>query len=148
MNVSHFIKSVPPLTKTHLPSALKGFKQTALPWLVQLYYDDKMLHYELAKLPDKYGANRLEIGMHFESRDHRLNNVLLTGFDHYLLEIRASLGEDWWAEPWVRGWTKVYTTLHYQTLDEPFMEETALHLAKTISVIHPLYTRLRTIQKG
>jgi hypothetical protein len=148
VKTSLFVKTVPSLAKPHLPKNLRAFKQTLLPWLVQLYYDDRLLHYELAKLPEKYGANRLEIGLHCESRDRELNTALLEGFDRYLLEIRDKLNADWWAEPWDRGWTKVYTTLVYDDLTEELAESVALQLAQAITVIHPIYTRLRSRQKG
>ncbi|HVO42701.1 MAG TPA: hypothetical protein VMT34_08765 [Aggregatilineales bacterium] len=148
MNTSQFMKNVPLITKSQLPKALQSFKQTLLPWLVQLYYDDRYLHYEVAKLPEKYGANRIEIGLHFESRDHGLNNALLRGFDRYLLEVRDAVGEDWWAEPWIRGWTKIYTTIQYQTIDQALLEETGMQLAKAMVVLQPIYSRLRSQWKG
>ena len=110
-----------------------------MPWLSQVYYADKWVHYEVVKLPSRYGENRLEIGLHFENRDRTLNGLLLTSFERRLFEIRAALGDDWCAEPWDRGWTKVYTTAYYQTMDEGLVEDISGQLAQAIRALQPLY---------
>ena len=147
MNTSQFVKAFPGAVKAHLPKPLKGFKHVLMPWLVQLYYDDKNVHYELAKLPSKYGENRLEIGLHCESRDHHLNAMLLAGFERYLFEVRDQLGENWWAEPWDRGWTKIYTTYEYHSMDEALLEQLAGEMAKSINVLHPLHQLILSTRK-
>jgi hypothetical protein len=139
IKVSEFVKSVPQVARPQLPRHLQDFRVFLMPWLSQVYYDDKLLHYEVVKLPPRYGDNRLEIGLHFESKDKSLNDLLLAGFDHHLFEIRAALGDDWWAEPWDRNWTKVYTAFHYQVMDEQLLEETAGKLANAISVMQPIF---------
>ena len=105
-------------------------------------YGSEMVVFEVVKLPPKYGDNRLEVGLHFESKDKTLNDMLLAGFDRHLFEIRAALGDDWWAEPWDRAWTKVYTTRRYQVMDDELLEEIASLLAESISVLQPIYHRV------
>jgi hypothetical protein len=139
IKVSEFVKTVPQVARKQLPRHLQGFNVFLMPWLSQVYYDDKRLHYEVVKLPPKYGENRLEVGLHFESKDKTLNDMLLAGFDRHLFEIRAALGDDWWAEPWDKDWTKVYTTRHYQVMDEQLLEEVAAQLARTITIMQPIY---------
>ncbi len=139
IKVSEFVKSVPTAARPHLPRKLQDFRVFLMPWLSQVYYDEKWIHYEVVKLPSKYGDNRLELGLHFESRDRTQNDRLLAGFDGHLFEIREALGDDWWAEPWDRGWTKVYTTFHYEVMDQSLVDETAEHLARVITVLQPIY---------
>jgi hypothetical protein len=139
IKVSEFVKSVPQVARQKLPRNLQNFKVILMPWLSQVYYDDKLLHYELVKLPSRYGENTLEIGLHFESRDHMLNSMLLAGFDRYLFEVRDALGEHWYAEPWDKGWTKIYTTFGYESMDEDFVEQTAEQLARTITTMEPIF---------
>lgn len=139
IKVSSFVKMVPEQARGYLPRSLQKFKVFLMPWLSQVYYDNKLLHYELVKLPSRYSDNRLELGLHFESRDKALNEALLTGFDHYLYEIREALGDSWCAEPWDRGWSKVYTTFDYEIMDEAFADEMAQQLARTIQVMQPIY---------
>jgi hypothetical protein len=139
IRVSDFVKTVPQIAREHLPRNLRNFHVFVMPWLSQVYYDDKRLHYELVKLPPRFGDNRLEIGLHFESKDRALNDILLAGFDRYLFEVRDALGEQWYAEPWDKGWTKIYTTFEYQIMDEAFRDEMAKQLAEAIKVMQPIY---------
>jgi hypothetical protein len=139
IKVSEFVKLVPQMARPQLPRHLRDFRVFLMPWLSQVYYDDKLLHYEVVKLPPRYGDNRLEIGLHFESKDKTLNDLLLAGFDRHLFEIRAALGDDWWAEPWDRNWTKVYTAFNYQIMDEQLLEETAARLVSAIIVMQPIF---------
>jgi hypothetical protein len=148
IKVSEFVKTVPQLAKEHLPKDLRNFRVFVMPWLSQVYYDDKRLHYELVKLPTRYGDNRLELGLHFESRDRAVNDSLLTGFDRYLFEVRDALGEQWYAEHWDRGWTKIYTAFSYQVMDEDLQQETAVQLANAITVMEPIYRLLSKKKKG
>jgi hypothetical protein len=143
INLSTFVKLVPEATRAHLPSSLRKFRVALMPWLSQLYYDDKLIHYELVKLMPRYGENRLEIGLHFESKDHHLNSRLLRGFERYIFEVREQLGEDWWAEQWDKGWTKVYTTADFIAVDEDYVEQLGKHMAQAITVLEPLYQVIR-----
>ena len=147
IKVSEFVKNVPQVAREKLPRKLQNFHVILMPWLSQVYYDDKWLHYELVKLPSRYGENRLEIGLHFESRDHTLNTMLLAGFDRYLFEVRDALGEQWYAEPWDRGWTKIYTTFTYQIMDEELLSEMADQLARTITTMEPIFRLVSKKQK-
>ncbi|MEP7288799.1 MAG: hypothetical protein ABI947_23855 [Chloroflexota bacterium] len=139
IKVSVFVKTVPEVARDLLPANLRDFQVALMPWLAQLYYEDKRLHYELVKLPDRYGENRLEIGLHFESQDHALNELLLTGFERYLFEVREALGDNWYAEAWDKGWTKIYTTASYIVMDDEFLQQTAKQLADAITVMQPIY---------
>jgi hypothetical protein len=139
IKVSSFVKLVPETARMLLPAELRGYRMFLMPWLSQAYFDDKLIHYELVKLPPRFSNSRLELGLHFESKNHALNAQLLAGFDRYLYEVREELGEEWYAEPWDRGWTKVYTTVDYLQMDEDLVERTAQQMAAAISVLQPLY---------
>jgi len=139
IKVSQFVKQVPEVARALLPPPLQGFRVALMPWLSQSWYGDKYLHYELVKLPPRMGENRFELGLHFESKNRALNSALLLGFEGYLCEIRDELGENWHAELWDRGWTKVYTTIDYTVLDEAMLEQVAAQMAKTIRTLEPLF---------
>lgn len=139
IKVSDFVKRTPQLTRDLLPQELRNFRVFLMPWLSQVYYDDKRIHYELVKLPPRYGDNRLEVGLHFESKDRSQNERLLAAFDHYLFEVREALGDQWFAEFWDRGWTKIYTAYSYETMDDDLLEMTAQRLADAITVMEPIY---------
>jgi hypothetical protein len=143
IQLSKLVRLVPEAARDHLPAGLRKFRVSLMPWLSQIYYDDRLIHYELVKLPPRFGENRLEIGLHFESKDRELNLRLLAGFSRHLFDIRAALNDDWWAEIWDRGWTKVYTTMHYTRLDEELVSDLGQRMARSITVLHPIYQSLR-----
>jgi hypothetical protein len=138
IKVSAFVKAVPMAARGLLPEDLRQFKVAAMPWLSQSYYDDKLIHYELVKLPSRFGDNAWELGLHFESRLAERNRGLLTYFDRHLFEIRDALGDDWVAEIWDRGWTKIYVTFNYPVLTEDLVAPTAERLAQAIRTLEPL----------
>jgi hypothetical protein len=138
LKVSNFVKLVPEAARTLLPPELRRFKVMLMPWLSQAYYEDKLLHYELVKLPSRYGDNMWEIGLHLESRNQAHNANLLGWFDRHLFEVRDALGDEWCAEPWDRGWTKVYVTFTLDPIDESLVEPTAERLAQAITVLEPM----------
>src|SRR5260221_14487981 len=101
---SQFMLALPAATRAHLPAALRNKIKTAhRSWLCQFYYRDPNLHYEVWNLGEMRG--KLELGLHFESRDHNVNTVLLQGFSRRMVEVKATLAPQWEPEQWDRGWT-------------------------------------------
>jgi len=136
MRLDELMRAIPPATQVKLPKALQGFKVAKRSWLVQLYYTDPLLHYEVVTLGVKRGE--LEIGLHFESRNLAVNERLLNGFMQHLFEIKAELGDRFEAEMWDKGWTKVYETFPMETFDEAYVDRVAARLAQVIVVMQPL----------
>jgi hypothetical protein len=135
------MQALPAATRARLPTGLRNKIKTAhRSWLCQFYYRDPNLHYEVWNLGEARG--KLELGLHFESRDHNVNMALLQGFSRRMIEVKATLGPQWEAEQWDRGWTKVYETVPY----EPFSDETlaaiAARLAGAIGVLQPIWDSL------
>ena len=151
MRLDELMRALPPATRAKLPKKLQGFKVATRSWLVQLYYADPLIHYEVVTLGVKRG--QLEIGLHFESRNSAANEQLLAGFARHLFEIKAELGEGFEAEMWDRGWTKVYETFPMETFDEAYVDRVAARLAQVIVFLQPMLDevmssteRLRTNQ--
>jgi len=136
MRLDELMRAIPPATQVKLPKALQGFKVAKRSWLVQLYYTDPLLHYEVVTLGVKRGE--LEIGLHFESRNLAVNERLLNGFMQHLFEIKAELGDRFEAEMWDKGWAKVYETFPMETFDEAYVDRVAARLAQVIVVMQPL----------
>ncbi len=137
-----FFGGLPPALRPLLPPGLQRFRSVQrFSWLVQVYYDDPSLHYEVWHLGRERG--KLEIGLHFESRERATNESMLAGFSRHMLEVKQLLGEQFEAEPWDRGWTKAYETWPLQPLDQGFLSSVARRLAKVIEVLHPIYQHVR-----
>lgn len=137
MRSGEFMRALPEAIRLRLPAELRGFQWQARNWLVQLYYDDARLHYEVWWLPEQHGK-RLELGLHFESRDAALNRRLLERFLAHLFEIKAELGPEMEAEMWDKGWTKVYEVRRIEGFDRETLEAIAAHMAQIITVLQPI----------
>ena len=137
-----FFGGIPPALQPLLPRELRRFRSVQrFSWLVQVYYDDPSLHYEVWHLGRR--REKLEIGLHFESRERAANERMLAGFSRHMLEIKQQLGEQFEAEPWDRGWTKVYETWPLQPFDQDYLNSVAHRLADVIEVLHPIYQHVR-----
>lgn len=141
MNSTAFFRELPAATRPHLPPELRKFRAAARSWLAQLYYADPHLHYEVWNLGERRG--KLEIGLHFESRDKATNERYLAGFQRHMFEVKAQLGENWEAEPWDKGWTKVYTTIEREAFTEDYLERVARQLAGAMVVLQPIFEDVR-----
>ncbi len=140
MRLDELMRAIPPATQAKLPQELQDFKVARRSWLVQLYYTDPLVHYEVVTLGIK--RRELEIGLHFESRNSVVNERLLNGFMQHLFEIKAELGEGFEAEMWDKGWTKVYETFPMETFDAAYVDRVARRLAQVITVLQPILEHL------
>ena len=95
----------------------------------------------MARVTPRLG-DRLELGLHFESRTPDDNNQLLTGFQARLMEVKHELGDSIEAELWDRGWTKVYETLPLASYSPAYLDSVARRLAEVARVLHPIYLAL------
>lgn len=125
------VKDWSPLVMAQLPSEL-GQLEWRQPWnwIAQIYADDPKIHFELGYF-HRMGA--VELGLHFESKDKALNQHLLRGFQRHLVEMKAELGEGFEAEPWDKGWAKVYELVWVDGSGK-FSAETQQSLADRMAV--------------
>jgi hypothetical protein len=141
MKSSDFVRALPEAVRPRLPKRLRDFKTASRSWLAQFYYDDPRLHYEVWNLGER--RKRLEIGLHFESRERELNARLLEGMLAHLFEIKAELGSSFEAEPWDKGWTKVYETIPLESFNAEYLERVAARVAQVIRVLESIRRDLR-----
>ena len=137
---SQFMHTLPAATREYLPIPLRRFKSFSRGWLCQLYYREAQLHYEVWNLGERRG--QLEIGLHFESKNRAANLALLNGFDRHMVEVKATLGPQWEAEMWDRGWTKVYETVPYVPFSTEVLADVAQRLARAITILQPIWDSL------
>jgi hypothetical protein len=137
---SQFMHALPAATREHLPPNLRKFKSAVRSWLCQLYYGDPYVHYEVWNLGERRGL--IEIGLHFESKASAKNAALLAGFSRRMVEVKATLGPQWEAEPWDRGWSKVYETVPYEPFSDRVLEGVAVRLAHAMTILQPILAEL------
>lgn len=142
MTSSEFMKALPSAVLRHLNGDVPLQRGRVWSFGVQLYDDNPSFHYEVARTPKRLG-DRLELGLHFESRTPAQNRRLLEGFTAHLLLIKGELGEGLEAEPWDKGWTKVYETIPLDNYDAAYLDDVARRLAEIVRVLHPIYCALR-----
>lgn len=140
MKSADFMRALPNAVRAQLPRSLQAFKTNLRPWLVQFYYANAQLHYEVVTHGERRGV--LEIGLHFESRNPDENARLLNGFMQHLFEIKAELGDHVEAEMWDKGWTKVYETLPLETMNDNYLNRVAERLARMIQVLQPIWEQV------
>lgn len=137
LSSSQFMAALPAAVRAELPPPLQKFRSAHRSWLCQLYYADPRLHYEVWNMGER--RNKLELGLHFESREAQENQRLLQGFSGHMVEIKAALGEQWEAEKWDKGWAKVYETIPYEPFSDRLLKQVAIRLAKAMRVLQPIW---------
>ena len=80
-------------------------------------------------------VERVEVGLHFEA-DPRTNARLLELFERDLIVAKA-ISERFEAEPWDRGWARVYEMLPIEPLDDGYLRRVADRLADLIAALQP-----------
>ena len=128
--------ALPETVRGHVVPLWRGFRSQHRSWLCQLYFGDPACHYEVWNMGERRG--KLELGLHFESRDHERNRRLLQLVSSAMIGVKATLGGDWECEPWDRGWTKVYTTVPYEPFTTAYLDRVSRDLAHAIEYLQPL----------
>lgn len=141
MRSSEFMAALPEAVQRNLGGEIRLKRGRLWPWGVQVYVDDARYHYEVSRVPPRLG-DRLELGLHFESKNPADNRALLAGFDARLIEIKAALGDGVAAELWDRGWAKVYETVPLEPYGEAYLHSIAGRMAELVRVLHPVYKAL------
>jgi hypothetical protein len=142
LSLPQFLHSLPPLVRPLLPLPLRDVVQVNQPfrWLVQFHVGEPRLHYEVSRVS---GQAVLELGLHFEDKDSRLNEYLRRGFEHHLLELHHTFSPHLVAEPWDNGWAKVYERYPAPELTNACQTAVAHHLAQFITHLHPIFATQR-----
>jgi len=133
---SEFIRALPEALRARLDGQWRGIKAASRSWLAQFYFDDPAIHYEVSNLGERRA--RIEVGLHFESRTADVNRRWLEGMSAHLIEIKARLGVSFEAEPWDRGWTKVYETIFIEGWTREELDRVAARMAEVIAVLEPI----------
>ena len=129
-----FLMGIPEAVRARLPAELRGFESQQRWALVQLWYGNRRVHYEV-EFHRRIAL--LEVDLHFEA-DAETNRRLLEHFEENLIVAKAEISERVEAEPWDRGWARVYEMLPLEPLDERYLERVAEKMARFVVVLQPL----------
>ena len=143
-----FVHAVLADVRKRLPKRLRQHEHVAESSLVQIYFDDPKIHYEVWV---QRKARAIEIGLHFEGpRDEnaRWAETLAARAD----EIRAQLGGDVELEQWTRSWVRLHESIPLDTnlsrsvssqLSDDLRERVTNRLARFIEVLEPILAEER-----
>jgi len=135
-----FMQQVPDQVRILLPPFLQGLRWKARSYLVQMYYDDPTIHYEVWSIRR---MQVVELGLHMESRDRSLNEFLFQALDGHLFEIRTHLGPEVELERWDKGWAKLYRLYPWPRFDHDTLRSVAQDSAQFIRVVEPMVREYR-----
>ncbi len=130
-----FMQQIPDQVRVLLPPFLQSLRWKARSHLVQMYYDDPAVHYEVWPIRK---LDVVEVGLHMESRNRELNDFLLRALDPLMFEVRAQLGPDVELERWSKGWAKLYRLRPWPRFDRDAMRGMATDVAAMIRVVEPM----------
>ena len=130
---AEFLGQVPERARLLLPTHLRRFEARNRWSIVQLWYPPSpRVHYEVGF---HRRVERVEVGLHFEA-DPRSNARLLELFERDLIVAKA-VSERFEAEPWDRGWARVYEMLPIEPLDDSYVRQIADRLVGLIVALQP-----------
>jgi hypothetical protein len=130
--------------RARLPAELQAGCSTRQQWsLGKLWYEEPLLHYEVWL---HRARMRVELGLHLETRDAAYNAALLGYVAEELVFLKAALGDGLEAEPWDKGWCRVYLTLPLEPLLPDYQARLAEQFALLVETLEPL--RRDAVQSG
>ncbi len=101
--------------------------------ILQLYYDDPLIHFELQPQPSR---GIVEIGLHFESK-LAVNDAWAGAVAERATEFIGELGPEWELEAWTASWRRVHRVVPIQRLTASFAREVAREWARAIAILAP-----------
>ncbi|MSP11344.1 MAG: hypothetical protein EXR62_00160 [Chloroflexi bacterium] len=137
-----FFHDVSYQVRSALPADLQDLHTRNSSRMLQLYYDDPALHFEIWPV---YKIERLEIGLHFEG-NHATNEWLYRELASQIFDIKFELGHLVEVERWDRGWSRVHETLPLQSFDKAYQQEVTQRLVRYIVVLWPMVQQ--ALQEG
>ena len=130
-----FLRGLLEATRARLPTDLQALQAWQQGSLVKMFAEDPEIHFELWL---HRGRERAELGLHFETRDPLRNQRLLEYVADELPFLKEVLGTGLEAEPWDKGWTRVYLTRPLTRLDPDEQADKATVFAELSETLEPL----------
>jgi hypothetical protein len=132
LSTAEFLRGVLDTVRTQLADGLETRHQGSL---IKLWRDEPAIHFEMAV---HHSRGRVELALHFETRDARRNQRLLEYIADDLPFLKEALGVGLEAEPWDKGWTRLYLTRPVDRLGTEEQVRLAAAFAEFIDVLEPI----------
>lgn len=135
LGTTDFLRGLLEATRAALPVELQSLQARQQWALVKFFADDPAVHFEMWL---HRARGRVELGLHFETRDAVRNQRLLEYVADELPFLKAVLGDSLEAEPWDKGWTRVYLTRPLARLGPEEQARLATTFAELIETLEPI----------
>ena len=130
-----FLRGVLEDVRARLPEELQGLTARQQGSLIKCFAGDPAIHFELWL---HRGRGRVELGLHFETRDAGRNRRLVEYVTDDLLFLKEAVGQGLEAEPWDKGWTRVYLSYPLDYLGAEQQRELAGAFTVFIEMLEPI----------
>jgi hypothetical protein len=121
--------------RTRLADELQGLEARQQGSLIKFFADEPAIHFELWLHRSRA---RVELALHFETRDAVRNRRLLEYVADDLLLLKEAVGQGLEAEPWDKGWTRVYLSYPLEYLGAQEQRDLAAAFASFIETLEPI----------
>ena len=118
-----------------MPGELRGLQARHQGSLIKLFRDEVEIHFELWLHSTRA---RAELALHFETRDPDRNRRLLEYVADELPFLKEAIGAGIEAEPWDKGWTRVYVTRPVERLGAAECAQLAVAFAEFVEILDPI----------
>jgi hypothetical protein len=135
LSMTNFLSGVVDITRARLPEELHALQSRQQGSLIKFFADEPAIHYELWL---HRGRGRVEIGLHFETRDTERNRRLLEYVADDLPFLKDAIGQGLEAEPWDKGWTRLYVSYPLERLGTTEQSRLAEVFARFIETLEPI----------
>jgi hypothetical protein len=135
LSTAEFLRGVLEAARARLPGPLQQLETRHQGSLIKLWRDEPAIHFEMAV---HHGRGRVELALHFETRDAQRNRRLLEYVADDLPFLKEALGTGLEAEPWDKGWTRLYLTRPVERLGADEQARLAVAFAEFIEVLEPI----------
>jgi hypothetical protein len=136
LSTADFLKGVLEQTRAQLPATPEPLHAQHQGALIKFHDGHHpAIHFELWL---HHNRARVELGLHFETRDADRNQRLLDFVAEDLMFLKAALGQGLEAEPWDKGWTRLYLTRPINHLGPAEQSHLATAFAEFIKTLDPL----------
>jgi hypothetical protein len=135
LSTAEFLRGVLEAAQARLPGQLQQLETRHQGSLIKLWRDEPAIHFEMAV---HHARGRVELALHFETRDAKRNRQLLEYVADDLPFLKEALGAGLEAEPWDKGWTRLYLTRPVERLGVEEQARLAAAFAEFIEVLEPI----------
>jgi hypothetical protein len=135
LGASGFLRGVLDGVRGQLSPEVRGLEGRQQGPLIKLFGEDSAVHYELWL---HRGRERVELGLHFETRNAERNRRLLEYVADDLLFLKQVLGQGLEAEPWEKGWTRLYLSYPLKRLDRAEQARLVTAFAEFVETLEPI----------